>query len=204
MKPHLTLDIRALPSYRFGHRSPLWWGTLSFIVIEGLGFVFAIAAYFYLQNQNPDWPLGRHPGLLWSSLFTVLLLLSEIPNTWTKRAAVAQDLGRVRIGLMMMSAVALLAIVIRVAEFTTLNVWWDSNAYGSALWVLLGLHTAHLLTDAFETFVMAALAYIGPLDARRFPEVEDNQAYWDFVVLAWIPIYITMYWAPRWAAGAVL
>jgi cytochrome c oxidase subunit III len=201
MKPRVAMDVAHLPTYRFGSRSPLWWGMLSFVVIEGLGFVFAIAIYLYLQSQHRDWPFNRPPDLLWGSALTALLLLSEIPNTWTKRMAVSQDLARVRAGLAIMSAIGLAAIALRVLELTTLNVRWDSNAYGSIVWVLMGLHVTHLVTDIFETWVFLYLIYAGPLDARRFSEVEDNQAYWDFVVLAWIPVYVTIYWLPRWLTG---
>jgi cytochrome c oxidase subunit III len=190
-------DVSGLPTYRFSHRSPLWWGTLSFVVIEGLGFVFAIAVYFYLRSQNAEWPPGRPPDLLWASLFTALLIVSEVPNTWTKRAALAQDLRRVRVGLVIMAAIGIAAMVLRAFEFTTLHVRWDSNAYGSTVWLLIGLHTAHLVTDVVETLVFVVMLFAGPLDGRRFSEVEDNQAYWDFVVVAWIPVYFTMYWAPR-------
>ena len=31
--------------------------------------------------------------------------------------------------------------VVRVFEFTHLNVSWDHDAYGSIVWLLLGLHT---------------------------------------------------------------
>ena len=40
------------------------------------------------------------------------------------------------------------ALAIRGYEFANLNVRWDANAYGSILWVILGLHTTHLATDA--------------------------------------------------------
>jgi cytochrome c oxidase subunit 3 len=195
-------DYAELPTYRFSYRAPLWWGTLSYVVIEGLGFVFGIVIYFYLQSQNADWPFGNKPGLLWPTALTILLLLSEIPNTWTKRAAVAQDLRRVRIGVIVMAIIGIVAIAMRIMEFTTLGIRWDTNAFGSTLWLLIGLHTAHLVTDVFETFVIVFLLFRGPIDARRLSEAEDNQAYWDFVVLAWIPVYFTMYWAPRLLGGS--
>jgi heme/copper-type cytochrome/quinol oxidase subunit 3 len=33
---------------------------------------------------------------------------------------------------------------------------------------------------------------------RRYTDVEDNAVYWDFVVLSWLPIYVLIYWVPRW------
>jgi heme/copper-type cytochrome/quinol oxidase subunit 3 len=33
---------------------------------------------------------------------------------------------------------------------------------------------------------------------RRFVDVAENSFYWNFVVLTWIPIYLVLYWSPRW------
>ena len=32
---------------------------------------------------------------------------------------------------------------------------------------------------------------------RRFGDVQDNAMYWNFVVGAWLPIYVCIYWIPR-------
>jgi cytochrome c oxidase subunit 3 len=89
-------------------------------------------------------------------------------------------------------------LVVRIYEFSALNVAWDSNAYGSIVWLLLGLHTTHLITDLVDTFVLAAIMFTrhGPT-CRRFGDVRDNALYWNFVVLTWLPIYGCIYWFPR-------
>lgn len=197
MKPRSN-DVTHLPTYGSGPVNPLWWGTLGFVVIEGLGFVFAAAAYFYLMSQGKSWPLGPQAGLLWPTLLFVLLVGSFLPNHLLKKAAMAKDLGKVRIGIVVMALIGVAAIGLRVFEFTTLNIRWDSNAYGSVVWFLVGLHTTHLVTDVGETIVMAVLLFIGPIDMRRFAEVEDNQDYWNFVILSWAAVYVVLYWVPRW------
>ena len=168
-------------------------GTLAFVVIEGLGFVFAIVVYLYLYTQNKSWPLGPQPDLLWPTLLTVLVILSEVPNVWLKRQAAAKRLNHVRAGLVVMSIIGIVAIGIRCFELTTLNLRWDSNAYGSIVWFLIGLHTTHLVTDVFETLVIATAVFVGPVDMRRFSDVDDNQGYRDFVVISWLLVYITLY-----------
>jgi heme/copper-type cytochrome/quinol oxidase subunit 3 len=75
---------------------------------------------------------------------------------------------------------------------------WDANAYGSAVWFLLGLHTTHLITDAYDSLVLLVLFFTGPLEGKRFVDVSENALYWYFVVCAWLPIYGVLYWAPRW------
>lgn len=197
-KPISIRDVSKLPTYGFGGKNPLWWGNLAFMVIEGLGFVFAVATYLYLYNQNQSWPLGPQLKLHWATTLTVLMLASEVPNVWLKKMATQFDLKKVRLGLIVMSAIGIATILIRYFEFKDVNIRWDDNAYGSIVWFLLGLHTLHIVTDVSETIVMTVCAHIGPVDFRRFPEVEDNQDYWHFVVFFWIVTYVTLYWVPRW------
>ena len=74
---------------------------------------------------------------------------------------------------------------------------WDRDAYGSIVWLLLGLHTTHIVTDFLDSAVLTVLMFIGPIEEKRFVDVEENAVYWYFVVLAWLPIYGVIYWAPR-------
>jgi len=74
---------------------------------------------------------------------------------------------------------------------------WDTNAYGSVTWTLLGFHTVHVLTDLLDTIVLAAIMIAGPVDEHRFVDVSENAFYYYFVVLSWLPIYAVLYLAPR-------
>ena len=67
----------------------------------------------------------------------------------------------------------------------------------SLVWLLLGLHTTHIVTDVLDSGVLTALMFMGPVEERRFVDVSENAVYWYFVVLTWIPIYGVIYWAPR-------
>ena len=193
-----ALDVSTLPSYAFGARSIMWWGTLGVIAIEGTVFALAIVTYFYLRTLNESWPLGvPPPDVGAATLNTLILLASLLPNHWTKHAAERHDLGKVRLGLVICIFFALAFLVVRIFEFRALNVSWDTNAYGSIVWMLLGLHTVHLLTDFGDSLVLAVLMFTGPIEGRRFVDVAENAVYWDFVVLAWVPIYAVLYWAPR-------
>ena len=193
-----ALDVKALPSYGFGARSLMWWGTLGVMALEGTVFAMTAVAYFYLRTQADTWPLGvPPPKLLWGTVNTLILLASAIPNQWAKRAAYRHDLAGVRRSLIVCIAFAIAFIVVRGFEFTALNCKWDTNAYGSVVWMLLGLHTTHLVTDFVDTAVLATLLFTGPLEGKRFADVSENAVYWDFVVLAWLPIYAVIYWAPR-------
>jgi cytochrome c oxidase subunit III len=192
------LDVSGLPTYGFGTRMTMWWGTLAFCVLEGTGFALATAGYLFLWVNNPDWPIETGPpGLLWSSLVLLVMLASLWPNLLATRDARNEDLPRVRRDLVILSAIGVVLLVLRAFEFTTLGVAWDRNAYGSLVWVLLGLHTAHLLTDLGDTLVLTALMFTRHAHGKRFSDVEDNAFYWNFVVLAWVFLYALLYWVPR-------
>lgn len=200
MLPHrIALNARHMPDYAYGSRSPIWWGTVGFAATEGMGFVLAVGMYFYLVFINGNWPLSAPPpDLLWSGLFTVVLLVSTWPNQCAKRDGKREDLARTRRNLVIMSLIGIGLLVIRVFEFGTLHVRWDQNAYGSAVWLLLGLHTLHLLTDLGDTIVLTVLMFTRHGHGKRFSDVSDNAFYWYFVIATWPPIYIILYWFPRW------
>jgi cytochrome c oxidase subunit III len=195
---HRSLDVSSLPSYKFGHHSLMWWGIMGMIAIEATVFALTIAAYFYLASQARDWPHGTPPpDLLWGTVNLVLLLLSAVPNHWTKRVAERGDETKMRIGLVICALFGLALIGVRALEFTALNCRWDTNAYGSAVWMLLGLHTTHLVTDVYDTIVLAALFFFPPIEGKRHVDVSENGLYWYFVVFSWLPIYFVIYLAPR-------
>ena len=192
------IDARALPSYGYGASSLMWWGTLGVMAIEGTVFALAIMVYFYVRTRVEVWPPSAPPPQLpWGTLNLAILLVSGIPNQLAKKAAEREDLGGVRLWMLVCVAFAVAFLVVRGFEFATLNVKWDSSAYGSATWFLLGLHTTHLVTDFIDTVVLAVLMWTGPLERHRFVDVSENALYWWFVVAAWIPIYVVIYWAPR-------
>jgi heme/copper-type cytochrome/quinol oxidase subunit 3 len=192
------LDVSGLPSHGFSHRSPMWWGTLGMMAIEGTVFALVVMCYFYLRSHAATWPMtSRPPDLLWGTLALVVMIASAVPNQLAKKAGERYDIRGVRLWLGVTIIFGLALLAIRVMEFAALNVRWDSNAYGSVVWTLLGLHTMHLATDWVDSVVLQVLFYTGPLEDKRFVDISENSMYWYFVVLAWVPIYIVIYWGAR-------
>jgi cytochrome c oxidase subunit 3 len=194
-----TLDVSALPPGAFGSRTLTFWGTLGLVVIESTAFALAIGAYFYLVTRSPTWPPDgvAAPDLRWGTLNTLILLASLVPNELARRASEHVDLHRVRIWMVVCLVFAVGFNVVRVYEFAHLNVMWDRDVYGSIVWLMLGLHTTHIVTDFLDSGVLTVLMFTGPIEEHRFVDVEENAVYWYFVVLAWLPIYGVIYWAPK-------
>jgi len=199
LKQTVVLDLTKLPPHGLGTASLTWWGTLAFMLIEGTGFALSIVVYLYLMSLASQWPLNAPlPDLLPGTALTVSLIVSLVPNIFLARWAREQNLVKVRIGLIIMSLLGVAPLIIRIFEFPAMHIRWDQNAYGSIVWVMLGLHTTHIITDLIDTLVLTCLMYSRHGDnPRRYGDVSDNAMYWNFVVATWLPMYVCLYWVPR-------
>jgi cytochrome c oxidase subunit III len=199
LPPHFMGDLSHLQPYGHSHRSLTWWGMMGMIAIEGTVFVLAAVAYLYLAAHSAQWPPHvTPPSLGWATAFTIVTFVSFLPNMWVNRFAEKELLGPVRIGLIAMCCFGLAMAAIRFMQFKTLNVTWSESAYGSIVFTILGLHTAHLLSDLIDTFVLTALMFTRHAHGRRFVDCAENAIYWNFVVFGWAPFYVLLYWAPGW------
>jgi heme/copper-type cytochrome/quinol oxidase subunit 3 len=193
-------DLSKIPAAGFRTHGLWFWAAMGFMAIEGSGFALAGAAYVYLMNGSAQWPLsGVAPDLLWGSVQTGLMLASLWPNLILSRAARRRETGPTRRWGLILFAMNTLTLVVRGFEFPHLNARWDYDAYGSIVWALMLLHTLHLVTDFIDTGLLTAILFAEPIDTERFSDVDDDCVYWGFVVAAWLPIYLLVYWAPRWS-----
>ena len=200
MRPHRrVIDVAALPDHAFGHQGLIWWGTVGFMVIEGSMFVMVMIAYYYLRLRVDVWPPSLpDPDLTVASINLLLVFASLLPAHLAKVAAERYDLRKVRLWLTLLTLAGLVTLVVRAFEFPALNCRWDDNAYGSIVWMIMGLHTIHVATDVVDSAVLAALMFSSHVEDKRFVDVSENSLYWYFIVLWWIPVYATVYLAPRW------
>jgi cytochrome c oxidase subunit III len=194
-----VLDVSPLPNFAFGTRGLVSWGTFGFMVIEGSMFAMAIVVYFYLRLKADAWPPSLpNPAVTFGTVNLLVAIATCIPTALAKRKAEALDLRGVRLWMVVLMLGNLATVVLRGFEYTQLNCRWDDNAYASIVWLLISLHALHLATDVVESGVLTVLAFTGPMTERRFVDVAEDAFYWYFIVIWWIPVYLTIYWAPRW------
>lgn len=191
-------DVADLPTVTFGHRSLMWWGTVGFMVIEGWTLALIVAMYFYIRQNFITWPPMRipQPALVYPTINLVVMLVSVIPAVLAERAARRLDLGGVKIWLLILSLISLAIPVLRWYELWSLNVRWDSNAYGSAAWTIVGTHATLLILDVADTVGLTLFYWFKRMPIKAMSDVVDNQLYWYFMVGIWIPIYLIVYIGP--------
>jgi heme/copper-type cytochrome/quinol oxidase subunit 3 len=194
-----VLDVSRLPAVASGPRTTIWWGVVLLLTIEGTMFGLLVATYFYLRMDFTEWPpLGTPPpDLLAGSLNMVLLMGSLWPMSIAHRAALAERRRPIWISLAICIAIGIVSFFLRAREFTAMHCRWDTHAYGSVVWTTLGMHTGHLIASTLENVLLALLMRAGPVERKHFVDVNVNAIYWYFVVLAWLPIYLIIYFGPR-------
>ena len=141
----------------------IWWATLGMIAIEGMVFALVIASYLYLKGRGRTGRLGPPPGaVVGHAQHGHPAGLAACRTRCAKKAAEEFDLRRCPVvdgGLHRVRARVQRRPRLRIP---TLNVWWDTNAYGSIVWTLLGLHTTHVVTDLLDTLVLAVADVLRP------------------------------------------
>jgi cytochrome c oxidase subunit III len=194
----LTLDVSGLSSVAFGEHNTTWLANVFYMTIEGMMFALMFATYFYLRTRVQHWPPGHlPPAFTYGFANLIVLLLSLIPARLAQKRAPSGNLRAIRIGLAALSAFAVLAGVLRIFEFTVLNCRWSDDAYASTIWVLIGLHSGHLITELIETLVLFVMSFTPKMEGTRLTDVAINSDYWYFVVISGLLMDFLIYGTTR-------
>ncbi len=191
------MDVSTLPTTTFGHRDLGWWGTLAFVVIEGMTLFICAMSYFYLRRNFALWPPGHTqlPGLTAPAIQCALMLLSWWPVRLADKAARQLDLAALRRWMIVMTLFGFAFCLLRWFEFQALHTRWDSDAYGSIVWLTLIFHTTLLVFEAGETATLTAMLHARPSE-RLFSDASDNALYWYFMTGVWIALAAMVYLVP--------
>jgi cytochrome c oxidase subunit 3 len=198
-RERIVADVSELPTVVYGTRNLVSWGTTGFMIIEAFSLALCAVTYVYLRKNTVEWPPhGEHlPKLLVPTINMALMILSIPLALWTKHRAERMETGPVRIGLIVSSIVAVVVFGLRLAEFTSLQTQWNSSAYGSIAWTILGFQGTLILIDMYDTIGLTLIMFLRP-ESKWYPEVADNSVYWIFTVLSWLPLYFLVFYGPRW------
>ena len=196
----LVIDVSVLPDVVFGRRALTWWATMGFMLVEGTTLGVVAVSYLYLRINAAEWPPrpASAPALLLPTIGMLALLLKCVPMLLASRAAQRMDFRGTRLWLVVTTLVALATVVIRWFEFKhSLNVRWDTNAYGSALWAVYFAHTTLMVTDLLEIGAIAAIFVMNRVEPKHYPDVEDSAVYEYFLSLIWVALYALVVLGPR-------
>jgi cytochrome c oxidase subunit III len=206
MSTRRVIDVAELPHHGFDTYDPVWWGNNGLLAIETSMFAILIATYFYLRQNFPLWPpplaqltapLRPLPDLGYGTANAILLVLACIPMIVTDRAARRGDRDTCQIGLGIGVVCGVVSMILRGFEFSAVHFRWDSNAYGSVVWFLLGMHMMHLLILTGETTLLLIWLCTREFDMKHRVDIVTIAVYWYWVTAIWLIVYAVVYFTPR-------
>lgn len=203
MIAHRTLDVSGLPTSDVSNHAPLWWGQFVLALIEASMFFILVGMYFYIRLSYDVWPPPgvQIPQLLWCTLSWVPLIFSAVGSYYASEAAKKADRTGMILGLSMNLVLAVIAMALRGMSWWSWNFNWKTGAYGSIVWNLMWLHSIDAVADMIFTAVLILLLLLGYTGPKQRLGVHVDSVLWYFIVAIWIPIYIAIYWGPRFAGA---
>lgn len=193
-----SLDVSRLPTVVFGSKCIMFWGTIAFMVIEGWTMALTGMSYFYLRQSSPHWPPLRtpNPSLTIPAINLVVMLVSLVPSYLAAESAKKLDRAGVTRWLFVTGGLGIVILVLRWYELWAIDTRWDTTAYGSIAWLVVGLHATLILLDVGDTIGLGVMFAKRELPPHSYPDTTDNTMYWYFTVLGWIPFFLIVYVSP--------
>src|SRR5947209_4512621 len=183
-------------------RPTAWWGMLLLVATEATLFGLLLLAYFHLQVKTTTrWPPDgiKVPELLLPGAMTVLLFGSAIPMFIADRRIQRGDQAGLRLGLIVTAVLGSSFLVLQGLEYHTKLAEFTprTDAYGSMFFTITGLHGAHVLVGLLLIAWTLIRAWGGFVTRRHHVALQVASLYWQFVHLAWLVIFFSLYITPH-------
>ncbi len=181
-----------------GRISVGWWGVICVIATEASLFAYFLFAYFYFALQlGGNWTPLQPPGFLFSLPGVIALILSSLAAWWAERGARRglriDQLG----GLALAALLGIVFLVLQLLDWGRETFTLKSSEYGSVFFTITGLHLAHLVVGVLALLLILVWSALGYFDARRHVPVLIGVAYWHFVVVVGVVLFLALYVAPN-------
>ncbi|MEJ0052439.1 MAG: cytochrome c oxidase subunit 3 [Methylovirgula sp.] len=195
---HETTPVqRALPIGTVAYHASGWYGMLGVIVTEGALFGYLLFSYFYCAVQlPPSWTPEPHPSLTYALPATLVMFLSSTAMWWAQRGFYLGAAPRYRFGLVAAILLGLVFVALELLEWKSKPFALTDSLYSSLYFTTTGIDLVHLIVGIIAVAAVLAWSLLGYVDARRDTPTLIVGAYWHFVTLAWLAVFVTFYISP--------
>jgi len=168
------------------HKFALWVGMGSITMM----FAGLTSGYIVREAQG-NWVYYKLPIIFWVSTLTILL--SSITMFLGVRAFKSRMMLRFR---MMITSTLILGILFGVLQFIGFkqlyaqNIRVDGNPSGSFLFIITGLHLAHILGGIIALLIVFFRAFRTRVKIYNATGLEVVASYWHFVDVLWIYLFV--------------
>ena len=178
-EPKLTLSMHP-------KKFALWL----FLVTVMMIFAAFTSAYIVRQSEG-NWLEFDLPQSFW--ITSVIILLSSITMHWAYYSAKRDQIRNVKVA---MGITVVLGVAFLVGQFVVwgdlvdMNVFFVGNPAGSFVYVLSGLHAAHLISGVIVLLITLVSAIRYKIHAKRMDQIEMCATYWHFLDGLWLYLFV--------------
>lgn len=167
----------------------LWIAIVSMIMAFG-----ALTSAYVVRMEKGDWLHFEMPQMFYIS--TALILVSSVTMNWTLSAAKKNDFKNVKLGALL---TLLLGLGFVYCQFQAWGVLVDqkiffagrySNASGSFMYALTGLHMAHLVAGIIALMVVSVKALKERYNSGDLLGIRLCALFWHFLDVLWIYLFL--------------
>jgi cytochrome c oxidase subunit 3 len=183
-------------------QSGLKLGMLLFILSEVM-FSFAFFWAFFHSSLIPSisiglqWPPAGIKVLSpWGLplLNTIILLSSGVSITWAHRCLIVNKYYEAVYGLQVTIGLGILFTLLQLIEYIHAEFSINSGIYGSIFFIATGFHGFHVLVGTCFLIVCLYRQTVFHFTKEHHVGFEAAAWYWHFVDVAWLFLFITIYW----------
>jgi len=174
------------------------FGVVVFLASDVMLFAPFFAAYFVLRASNDPWPpAGVELETARAAIATVVLVASSFTLLAADRAA-EHERGAATQRRWLLVTVALGAAFLanQIVEYATLDFGADSHPYGSAYWMLTGLHSAHVASGLVAMMLLFVRSARGAPRSTTSSWTVGVSLFWHLVDVIWVAVFLTI-WVVR-------
>ena len=164
------------------HKFTLWVGIGSILMM----FAGLTSAYIVKRNQA-NWVTFEIPQLFWFS--TIAIVASSITLFLATKAFKEREMARYRSLVTVTVILGALFVALQVLGFMQLwkiGVTLQGSVSYSFLYVIVGLHAAHVIGGVIALIVLFVKAFSSKIKNYNVVPVELVATYWHFVDILWL------------------
>jgi heme/copper-type cytochrome/quinol oxidase subunit 3 len=168
------------------------------LLLASLTMLFAasLMGYLVIRGRAAAWPppgVPRLPASLWIS--TVIIVLCSVAVQAAVRAARAGRNRALRIRLLVTGVLGVAFLVSQTLNWFALvaaRLTIRTNLYGFTLFLLTGLHAAHVIGGLVPLALVTVRAWRRRYSAQFHAGVEYCATYWHFLDVVWLGLFAVL------------
>jgi cytochrome c oxidase subunit 3 len=124
---------------------------------------------------------------------TAFVLLSSISLQWSLVQARRDELGKLKLGLVLTLFLGLLFLFsqwVAFQQMVSVGLYLVGNPSTSFLYVITGLHGLHMLSAVVVLFVIFAQVFQYKVHSKNMLSIRLGTLYWHFLGVLWIYLYV--------------